>query len=135
MFDALRSVLTGGRGSRRARRWYRMIMTEPARLTLRSGEVRSVIVTQLSAGGARVTSAKPLHKGQPVRFDLLLGTRPHGVDAEVVHGARDGRGLQWHIGLRFTGVGAAGDQAIAEFLTQEQRRRETGFAVPRNARD
>jgi hypothetical protein len=135
MFDALRNVLTGGLGSRRARRWYRMVMTEPARLTLRSGEVRSVIVTQLSAGGARVTSAKPLHKGQPVRIDLFLGTRPHGMDAEVVHASRDGRSLQWHIGLRFTGVGAAGDQSVAEFLAHERRRRETGFAAPRNARD
>ncbi len=114
------------------RRWQRILMSEPARIMLSRGEVRPVMLNQLSAGGARITLAQRLRPGDMVSVEFSIGVADHyTLTAFVVHALKDERGYQWLCGLSFVDVEPKGERRIAEFVEEEQHRRQIGFAMPR----
>ena len=132
MLNSLRKLLTSDSPRQYIRRWQRILMSEPARIVSENGETVPAMLNQLSAGGARVRLAKRLRLGDVVRVEFSIGVAGHrGVTAMVVHVVKEERGYQWLCGLCFTDVDPRGDRHIAHFVEEEQRRRQTGFAMPR----
>lgn len=131
MLNSLRKMFSGPKPGY-VRRWQRVLMSEPARITVGRGEVRPAILTQLSAGGARVQSSCRLRPGDMLRVDFSIGVAEHcSHTAVVVHSVKEERGFQWIAGLCFVEVEPQGDRRIAEFVEEEHRRRQIGFAMPR----
>jgi hypothetical protein len=107
-------------------------MSEPARITLRNGEVRQAMLNQLGAGGARVALSQRLRPGDMLRIDFNTGIGArHSLTAMVVYAMKDERGYQWLCGLCFVEVEPRGDVRIGEFIEEEERRRRVGFAMPK----
>lgn len=131
MIKSLRRLLWG-KAAGHARRWARILMSEPCRITVGRGEVRPAILNQLSAGGARIATAQRLRAGDMIRLEFTIGVGEHySVTALVVYTSKDERGFQWYGGLCFVNVPPRGDERIADFIEEEQRRRQIGFAMPR----
>ncbi|HXW52316.1 MAG TPA: PilZ domain-containing protein [Candidatus Acidoferrales bacterium] len=132
MLNSLRKLFSSEQPKSYVRRWQRILMSEPARVTLHNGEVVPAMLNQLGAGGARITLAKRLRLGDIVRVDFNMSVAGHrSMTAMVVHATKDERGYQWLCGVCFIDVEPKGDGGIALFVEEEQRRRRFGFAMPR----
>jgi len=115
----------GGRPEvRLPRRWPRIVMTETC-FVVDNNERRSVMLKQLSAGGARVQSSNPLkqHSRVQLAIDLGQGLRI-SLDTEVMYSQRDAQGLHFNSGLRFLNIGHEGVPEISRYIEEEQRRRQ-----------
>ncbi|MDQ6767597.1 MAG: PilZ domain-containing protein [Candidatus Eremiobacteraeota bacterium] len=107
-------------------------MSEPARLTLGRGESRSALLNQLCAGGARVKLSQRLQPGAVVDLDFKTGAGDHHhLHARVVHVLKEDRGYNYHCGLCFVETDAQAIQRLADYVEEERKRREVGFAMPR----
>jgi hypothetical protein len=132
MMHSLRKLFSAERPKQYVRRWQRLVMSEPARVTLRSGRSRQVMLTQLGGGGARIVTTERLRPGDIVRLEFKIGiAEQHQHMAIVAHAAKDERGFQWMCGLSFLNLSAQGDPQLVEFIEEERKRRQIGFAVPR----
>jgi len=132
MLNSLRKMFSTSQPRNYVRRWQRILMSEPARIMLSKGEVRPVMLNQLSGGGARITLAQRLRPGDMVTVEFSIGVADHyHLTAIVVHAMKDERGFQWLCGLSFVDVEPKGEKRIAEFIEEEQHRRQIGFAMPR----
>jgi c-di-GMP-binding flagellar brake protein YcgR len=132
MLDSLRRFFSNGQPHSYVRRWQRIVMSEPARVLLQDGDTRPVMLTQLGAGGARISLPQRLRPGDLVQLDFNVGVAERRqMTALVVHSMKDERAFQWMCGLSFVEVEPKGDRRIAEFVEEEQRRRQIGFAMPR----
>jgi c-di-GMP-binding flagellar brake protein YcgR len=132
MLNSLRKLLASDPPKAYVRRWQRILMSEPARVVLHDGQACPAMLTQLGAGGARVALAKRLRPGDVIRVEFSIGVGGHrSVPAMVVHAAKEDRGYQWLCGLCFLDVDPRGDRRIAQFVEEEQHRRQVGFAMPR----
>ena len=108
-------------------------MSEPARLIVRRGQSRNALLDQISAGGASVKVAEKLQPGAVIGVDFKTSPGAHHtMHARVVHVLKQERGYNWHCGLCFVDADAQELKRIAEFVEQERKRREIGFAIPRN---
>lgn len=133
MLNSLRKMFAGPAPAPYHRRWPRIVMSEPARLTGRNGESRNAVLDQISAGGARVKVAQKLQPGTVVGIDFKTSPSDrHTLHARVVHVLKEERGFNWHCGLCFVDADSAELQRIAQFVEAERKRREVGFAMPRN---
>jgi hypothetical protein len=131
MFDSLRKLFSGAKGAYH-RRWPRLLMGEPVRVRLRSGEDRPAMLTQLSGGGARIQISQRLNPGEDVSVDFTIASGEHHLfAARVVHAVKEDRGFSWLCGIRFVGVAYEELERIAQFVEEEQHRRKIGFAMPR----
>jgi hypothetical protein len=133
MTNSLRRLFSNGDTPKaHARRWQRILMSEPARLYMGHGQPCPVMLTQLGAGGARIASTLRLRPKDTVRLEFKTGvTTQHSLTAMVVYGTKDQRGFQWIAGLSFVNVEPKGDPRIAAFVDEERRRRCAGVAIPR----
>ncbi len=132
MLNSLRKMFSSSQPRNYVRRWQRILMSEPARIILPKGEVCPVMLNQLSAGGARITLAQRLRPGDMVTVEFSIGVADrYNLTAIVVHAMKDERGYQWLCGLSFVEVEPRGEKRIAEFVEDEQHRRQIGFAMPR----
>lgn len=124
-FDSVRKLF--GRTKpviRLPRRWPRLLMSEPVTLLYDRGERQSMMLKQLSAGGARVQSAGPLRPHAQVTLALDLGAALRSnIEAEVMYSQRDRHGLHFNTGLRFLHIGHEGVHEIARYIEEEQKRR------------
>jgi hypothetical protein len=132
MFDSLRKIFSGAKAAYH-RRWPRLLMGEPVRVKLRSGEDRPAMLTQLNGGGARIQISQRLNPGDEVALEFCIASgEHHTVAARVVHALKEERGFSWLCGIRFVGVAYEELERIAEFVEEEQHRRKVGFAMPRS---
>ena len=132
MFDSLRKLFSNAKGAYH-RRWPRLLMGEPVRVRLHSGEERLAMLTQLSGGGARIQISQRLNPGDDVSVDFTIASGEHHVfAARVVHAVKEERGFSWLCGIRFVGVAFEELERIAQFVEEEQHRRKVGFAMPRS---
>lgn len=134
MLNGLRKMFAGSQQpATYHRRWQRILMSEPTRLTLPRGNSRQAILDQLCAGGARVQISEKLHLGDLVNLDFSTkaGQR-HNLSARVVHGAKDEKGFQWRFGLQFVNIDPLEIQRLGDFVEEEKNRRRLGFEMPRN---
>ncbi len=133
MLNSLKRMFAGPAPAPYHRRWPRIVMSEPARLIVKAGTTRNALLDQISAGGARVKVAEKLQPGVVIGLDFKTSTGTHhNLHARVVHVLKEERGYNWHCGLCFVNADAQETQRIAEFVEEERKRRETGFAMPRN---
>ena len=133
MLNSLRNLFVKAMPIRQHRRWPRILMAEPVRLTLEAGESRSAILYQIGAGGARVKVSQSLQPGAVIGVDFRTGAREyHRLKARVVHVVKEGRGFNWACGLCFEHVDPKEIQRIADYVEEERKRREVGFAMPTN---
>jgi len=133
MMNSLRKMFGGPAPAPYHRRWPRIVMSEPARLVVRRGESCNALLDQISAGGARVKVAEKLQPGAVIALDFQTSPGAHhNLHARVVHVLKEERGYNWHCGLCFVDADAQEIARIAEFVEQERKRREVGFAMPRN---
>lgn len=108
-------------------------MGEPIRLKLSSGQELSALLTQISAGGARIKSSQRLRPGDVISLDFNLGTGGHhSIASRVTHAAQEERAFTWHCGLDFIDATSEVTERITAFVEEEQHRRKIGFAMPRN---
>lgn len=131
MLNSLRKLLVSDPPKGHVRRWQRILMSEPARVVAHDGQSYAAMLTQLGAGGARVAVAKRLRPGDTVDVEISVGVGRRSLPAMVVHATKEDRGYQWQCGLCFIEVDPRGDRRIAQFVEEEQRRRQVGFAMPR----
>lgn len=90
------------------------------------------MLNQLGAGGARIQLTQRLRPGDMVRLEFSIGVAEHyNPTAVVVHAEKEERGYQWLCGLSFIEVEPRGTKRIAQFIEEEQHRRQVGFAMPR----
>ena len=129
MLDSLLKVVFGKRASY-TRRWPRLLMTEPARLSLPDGRQVPVMLVQLSVGGARIQSSVRLIPGQTVilSVDIGLGLR-HDITAQTLHVRKEQRGFYYVCGLCFVDIDPEKIRSIATYITDEQQRRHRGAAM------
>jgi len=133
MLNSLKKMFSGSAPVPYHRRWPRILMSEPARLIVRQGVSHNALLDQISAGGARVKVAEKLQPGAVIGLDFKTTVGAHHcLHARVVHVLKEERGYNWHCGLCFVDADAQEVQRIAEFVEAERKRRETGFAMPRN---
>jgi hypothetical protein len=133
MLNSLKKMFAGSAPAPYHRRWPRILMSEPARLILRQGVSHNALLDQISAGGARVKVAEKLQPGAVIGLDFKTSVGAHhSLHARVVHILKEERGYNWHCGLCFVDADAQEVLRIADFVEQERKRRETGFAMPRN---
>ena len=125
IFDSLRNLFGSGKPEiRLPRRWPRILMTEPAAVIMDRGERQSVMLKQLSAGGARVQSPNVLRPHAKVQLALDFGAVLRTtVDAEIMYSSRDAQGLHYNSGLRFLHIDHAGVPEVAVYIEEEQKRR------------
>lgn len=115
------------------RRWPRLIMTEPAKLSLADGRELAVMLVQLSVGGARLQSSVRLTPGQTVilSVDMGLGLK-HDITAQVLHVRKETRGFYFLSGLCFVDIDPEKIRNIATYISDEQQRRRRGVAMGQN---
>jgi c-di-GMP-binding flagellar brake protein YcgR len=130
MLNSLRKLLASEPPRHYIRRWQRILMSEPAKI-VQNGQTCPAMLTQVGAGGARVTLAKRLRPGDVVNVEFTVVGGHRSLSAMVVYAAKEERGYQWLCGLSFIDVDARGDRRIGQFVEEEQHRRQTGFAMPR----
>lgn len=125
-FDSLRKLFGGGKPNiRMPRRWPRILMTEPVSVMFNPSDRQSVMLKQLSAGGARIQSPNSLRSQTQVQLVLDFGAILHKtVDAEIMYCQRDAQGLHFNCGLRFLHIGHEGVPEIAFYIEEEQKRRK-----------
>lgn len=121
-----------GKRSAYTRRWPRLIMTEPARLSLPDGRELQIMLVQLSVGGARLQSSVRLKPGETVilSVDVGLGVK-HDITAQVLHVYKEPRGFYYVSGLCFVDIDADKIHSIASYIAEEQVRRRRGAAMSR----
>lgn len=133
MLTSLKKMFAASTPAPYHRRWPRILMSEPARLIMRQGVSHNALLDQISAGGARVKVSEKLQPGAVIGLDFKTSVgAQHSLHARVVHVLKEERGYSWHCGLCFVDADAQEVQRIADFVDQERKRRETGFAMPRN---
>ncbi len=133
MLNGLRKMLAGKQQpAAYHRRWPRILMSEPTRITLPRGDSCPAILDQLSAGGARVQLTERLRLGDLVNLDF--STRPgqrHSLPARVVHALKE-KGFQWRFGLVFVDIDPLELRRLGDFIEEEKGRRRVGFEMPKN---
>ncbi|HEV2878098.1 MAG TPA: PilZ domain-containing protein [Candidatus Eremiobacteraceae bacterium] len=133
MLNSLRKMFASPAPPTYHRRWPRIVMSEPARLTVQRGQPRNALLDQICAGGARVKVAEKLQPGSVIGLDFKTSTGAHHtLHAKVIHVLKEERGFNYHCGLCFVNADSKELERIAEFVEEERKRRETGFAMPRN---
>ena len=132
MLRSLRDMFAPPRPARYHRRWTRIVMSEPARVSLGRGATRPAMLDQVSAGGARVKTSERLAPGTRIGIDFATGAgERHNLTALVVHALKEERGFNWHCGLCFVDVDPQEYRRLCDFVEAERGRREVGFAMPR----
>ncbi len=130
MLDSLRKMFVAPAPSSNHRRWQRLLMSEPARM-IRRGESHPAMLDEICAGGARVKSSQRLAPGAVIDIGFKTGLRDHhSLSARVVHAQKDD-GFAWRYGLCFVDAGPSEIRKLNEYVEEESKRRETGFATPR----
>jgi len=132
VLDSLFQAVFGKRPNY-ARRWPRLLMTEPARLSLPDGRELPVMLMQLSVGGARLKSSARFTPGETVilSIDIGLGLKPN-ITAQVLHVRKEPRGFHYVTGLCFVDIDPEKIRNIAEYISQEQQRRRKGAIIGQN---
>ena len=126
MFESLKRLLIKRAPERYSRRWPRIVVEEPAELRLPDGTQSSVIVSQLSVGGARVQSIVPLKAGDDIELQLDGGAEGRqSLGAHIVYSLKENSGFYFACGLCFFGLRPHETQWIATFIAAEQARRRT----------
>ncbi len=133
MLSSLRKIFTPQRTATYHRRWPRILMSEPARVTVGRNAPQGAMLEEICAGGARVKMPHRLAPGTLIGIDFKTSAveQTHNLNAVVVHAHKDERGFNWHCGLSFVDVTPQHTQRLAGFVEAERNRRAIGFATPR----
>ena len=133
MLSSLRKMFAQPKAAAYHRRFTRIVMSEPARVSVGDEGSRPAMLDQICEGGARVKTSERLAPGAVVGIDFKTGAgeQQHSLSARVVHAFKDERGFNWYCGLSFVRVDPQESQRLADFIEAERKRRETGFAMPR----
>lgn len=124
LLNSLKRLLLNRVPDRYSRRWPRLAVTEPAHLRLAGGTGQPVIVNQLSVGGARIQTSRPLRAGDNV--ELAFEHRASGnqnLIARIVYSCKENSGHYFACGLCFMGLAPHQAQWIASYIAAEQARR------------
>ena len=124
MLESLKRLLSKRAPDRYSRRWPRLSLEESAKMMLWDGRQQSVILNQLSVGGARVQSSVPLRPGENI--ELQFGEAQsghHNVPARIVYSLKEPAGFHFACGLCFMGVDARQAQQIAAYIAAHQAQR------------
>ena len=132
MLSSLRKMFTAQRPAAYHRRWPRIIMSEPARVTERNGQTQAALL-EICAGGAQVKVSKRLAPGTAIsiQFKTSAGEPPYDLTAVVIHTIKEERGFNWRCGICFVGTDPRETQRLSAFVDAERTRRQHGVAMSR----
>jgi c-di-GMP-binding flagellar brake protein YcgR len=131
VLNSLRKMFASPAPATNHRRWHRIIMSEPVRVSTH-GESRAAMLDEICAGGARVKISQRLSPGSVIGIDFTTAAGDHhALSARVVHALKDERGFAWRCGLCFIDAEPAETRRLDDYVEQERKRREVGFAMPR----
>jgi PilZ domain len=126
LLESLKRLLAKRAPDRYSRRWPRIAVEEHAHLKLSNGTQSSVVVNQLSVGGARVQSSMPLRAGDNIELEFGNGgANRQNITARIVYSLKENSGCFFACGLCFLGLQPRETQWIASFIAAEQARRRT----------
>jgi len=133
MLSSLRKMFAAPRPAAYQRRWPRILMSEPARVTERNAQSQAALLEQICAGGARVKLSKRLAPGTAIgiQFKTSAGERTHDLNAVVVHSNKEERGFNWRCGICFVDADSRETQRLSAFVDEERTRRQHGVPMSR----
>lgn len=133
MLSSLRKMFAAPRPAAYHRRWPRILMSEPARVSERSAPGQPALLEQICAGGAQVKVSKRLAPGTPIaiQFKTSADQRSYHLAAVVVHASKETRGFNWRCGVCFVDIDPAETKRLSAFVDAERKRREHGVAIAR----
>ncbi len=133
VLNSLRKMFASPAPTTNHRRWHRIVMSEPARVSTQRGESRAAMLDEICAGGARVKISQRLAPGSVIGIDFKTAAGGHHcLNARVVHALKDERGFAWRCGVCFIDAEPAQIRRLDDYVEEERKRREVGFAMPRN---
>ena len=131
MLNSLRKMFASSTPAPYHRRWPRILMSEPARITFHNHTGQGALLEEICAGGARVKLPQRLAPGMRigVQFKTSAGEQTYDLDAVVVHTLKEERGFGFRSGLCFVNANPRETQRLTAFVDAERKRRSTGVAM------